>query len=133
MIVSGEDPKFIARRMVIFASEDIGMADPHALVLANEVFRAVETIGLPECGINLSHGVVYMSQAKKDRSSYDAYKSALHDAKQYGNLPVPLKLRNAETALMKEMGYGKGYEMYDDEGYLPDELSKKRYYKEKNK
>jgi putative ATPase len=129
MIVSGEDPKFIARRMVIFASEDIGMADPHALVLANEVFRAVETIGLPECGINLSHGVVYMAQAKKDRSSYDAYKAALADASKYGNLPIPLKLRNPETKLMKEMGYGKGYEMYGDEGYLPEELKNKRYYR----
>jgi putative ATPase len=129
MIVSGEDPKFIARRMVIFASEDIGMADPHALVLANEVFRAVEAIGLPECGINLSHGVVYMAQAKKDRSSYDAYKAALADASKYGNLPIPLKLRNPETKLMKEMGYGKGYEMYGDEGYLPEELKNKRYYR----
>lgn len=128
MIASGEDPKFIARRMVIFASEDIGMADSHALVIASAVFRAVETIGLPECGINLAHGVTYLSQAKKDRRSYDAYKSALNDVKQFGNLPIPHKLRNAETGLMKEMGYGDGYEMYGDEGFLPEKLDGKKYY-----
>ncbi len=128
MIASGEDPKFIARRMVIFASEDIGMADAHALVIANEVFKAMETIGIPECGINLSHGVVYLSQAPKDRRAYDAYNCALSDAKQYGNLPVPLMLRNAETKLMKEMGYGKGYEMYGNEGFLPDELRDRKYF-----
>lgn len=133
MLVAGEDPKFIARRMVVFASEDVGMADPQALVVANEVFRAVETIGLPECGINLSHGVVYLSQASKDRSSYDAYKSALADASKYGNLPIPLKLRNPETKLMKEMGYGQGYEMYGDEEYLPEELKNKRYYHKKDR
>lgn len=127
MIASGEDPKFIARRMVIFASEDIGLADSHALVLANEVFRAVETIGLPECGINLGHGVAYLAKAKKDRRAYDAYLSALHDAKQLGNLSIPLKLRNAETKLMKDIGYGKDYEMYGDEGFLPKELEKKKY------
>ena len=133
MIVSGEDPKFIARRMVIFASEDIGMADPHALVIANEVFRAVETIGLPECGINLSHGVVYLSYAKKERASYDAYNQALTDVKKFGNLAIPLKLRNAETGLMKEMGYGNGYEMYDTSGFLPDELKNKKYYTKSDK
>ena len=88
---SGEDPKFIARRMVIFASEDIGLAQPTALVVANAVFRAVETIGLPEAGINLAHGVAYLSNCEKDRSAYDAYKSALEDARKLGNLPVPLK------------------------------------------
>src|SRR4029079_12423527 len=94
MIESGEDPKFIARRMVIFASEDIGMAQPTALVVANEVFRAVETIGLPECAINLAHGVVYLSSAPKDKSAYYGIMEALQDAKQYGNLPVPMKIRN---------------------------------------
>jgi putative ATPase len=128
MIVSGEDPKFIARRMVIFASEDIGIADSHALVIANEVFKAVEVIGLPECGINLAHVVVYLSKAKKDRRSYDAYQEALKDAKHLGNLPVPLKLRNGVTGLMKEMGYGKDYEMYGDEGFLPEELDGKVYF-----
>ena len=131
MVASGEDPKFIARRMVIFASEDVGMADSHALVIANEVFKAVETIGLPECGINLAHGVTYLATAKKDRRSYDAYKAALQDAKQLGNLPIPLKLRNAETGLMKEMGYGKDYEMYGDEGFLPDDLEGTVYYPQK--
>ena len=128
MIVSGEDPKFIARRMVIFASEDIGMADSHALSIANEVFRAVETIGLPECGINLSHGVVYLAKAKKDRRAYDAYKVACHDAKQLGNLPIPHMLRNAETGLMKDWGYGEGYDMYGKDGFLPDALDGKTYY-----
>ena len=108
MIESGEDPKFIARRMVIFASEDIGMEDPHALVLANAVFRAVEVIGYPEAGINLGHGVVYLSKAPKSKAAYYAYMSAMEDARKYGNLPVPLKIRNAPTKLMKELGYGAG-------------------------
>ena len=127
MIVSGEDPKFIARRMVIFASEDIGVAQAAALVVANDVFRAVETIGLPECTINLAHGVVYLSQAKKDRSAYNALMKAMEDVKRYGNLPIPLKLRNPETKLMKELDYGKGYEKYSQESYLPDELKNKKY------
>ncbi len=128
MIESGEDPKFIARRMVIFASEDIGMTNSNALIVANEVFRAVETIGLPECGINLSHGVVYLARSPKDRSSYDAYYRALADVKQLGDLPIPLKLRNAETGLMKDMGYGKEYEMYGDNGFLPEKIDGKKYY-----
>ncbi len=127
MIDSGEDPKFIARRMVIFASEDIGLAQPTALVVANAAFRAVETIGLPECGINLAHGVTYLCRCKKDRSSYDAYMKAMEDVKRYGNLPVPLKLRNPETKLMEEMDYGKEYEKYPKESYLPDKLKKRRY------
>jgi putative ATPase len=127
MIQAGEDPKFIARRMVIFASEDIGLAQPTALVVANEIFRAVETIGLPECGINLAQGVVYLSRCKKNRSAYNAYLKAMEDVKEYGNLPVPLNLRNPETKLMKELGYGKGYEKYSKESYLPDELKKKKY------
>lgn len=130
MIVSGEDPKFIARRMVIFASEDIGTKDTLALVIANEVFRAVETIGLPECGINLAHGVTYLAQASKDRGSYEAYNSALSDAKQYGNLPIPLKLRNAPTKLMKDSGYGEGYEMYENGSFLPEQLKKRKYLKD---
>lgn len=133
MIEGGEDPKFIARRMVIFASEDVGLAQPTALVVANEVFRAVETIGLPEAGINLAHGAAYLSLAKKDRSSYDAYFAALEDVKKLGNLPIPLKIRNAPTKLMKELGYGKGYEKYPEEktGYLPDKLKGKKYLKRK--
>jgi len=90
MVDSGEDPKFIARRMVIFASEDIGVSQPTALVVANDVFRAVEIIGLPECAINLAHGVVYLCLCKKDRSAYNAYVSAMEDVKKYGNLPIPL-------------------------------------------
>ncbi len=129
MIDAGEDPKFIARRMVIFASEDIGLADKGALIIANEVFKAVETVGLPECGINLAHGVAYLSAAKKDRSAYDAYQEALQDAKKLGNLPIPMKLRNAPTKLMKANGYGKGYEMYDDESFLPEEIKNKNYFK----
>ena len=127
MIASGEDPKFIARRMVIFASEDIGLQDATALTVANDVFRAVEIIGLPECGINLAHGVVHLAKASKDRSAYDAYKAALLDAKEYGNLPIPLHLRNAPTKLMKESGYGEGYEMYTEKDYMPEKLEGKRY------
>jgi putative ATPase len=131
MIEAGEDPKFIARRMVIFASEDVGLAVPTALVVANAVFRAVETVGLPEAGINLAHGVAYLANCAKDRSSYDAYKSALEDAKRLGNLPVPMNLRNAPTKLMKEIGYGAGYEKYSAEDYLPKKLKGKKYLKPK--
>lgn len=133
MIDSGEDPKFIARRMVIFSSEDIGMAAPTALVVANEVFKACETIGLPECAINLAHGVVYLSSAPKDRSSYEAYLAALADAKQYGNLPIPLKIRNPVTKLMKDIGYGEGYEKYTRDDLLPEKLKGKNYYQSKRK
>lgn len=128
MVDAGEDPLFIARRMVIFASEDIGMAQPTALVVANEVFRACDTIGYPECAINLAHGVVYLALAKKDRSAYEAYGKALEDVKRHGNLPIPLILRNAPTALMKELGYGKGYQKYSKESLLPEKLEGKRYY-----
>ncbi len=129
MIAAGEDPLFIARRMVVFASEDIGLAQPTALVVANAVFRACETIGLPECAENLAHGVVYLSQAKKDRSAYNAYLAALGDVKKFGNLPIPLKIRNAPTELMKDLGYGNAYEQYDKESYLPDKLKGKKYLK----
>ncbi len=127
MIDAGEDPKFIARRMVIFASEDIGLAQPTALVVANDVFRAVETIGLPECGINLAHGVAYLSKCNKNRSAYDAYMAAMEDVKKHGNLPIPLSLRNAPTKLMKKLDYGKGYEKYSEESFLPDKLKGKKY------
>ncbi len=128
MIATGENPKFIARRMVIFASEDIGLAQPTALVVANDVFRAVEIIGLPECGINLAHGVVYLCLCKKDRSSYNAYMAAMEDVEKHGNLPIPLRLRNAETKLMKDLNYGKGYEKYSKEDYLPTQLKGKKYF-----
>lgn len=127
MIDAGEDPKFIARRMVIFASEDIGLAQPTALVVANEVFRAIETIGLPECAINLAHGTAYLAQCKKDRRAYDALGRAMEDVKKYGNLPIPLKIRNAPTQLMKDLGYHKGYEQYTKEDLLPDKLKKRKY------
>lgn len=129
MIDSGEDPKFIARRMVIFASEDIGLAQPTALVVANAVFRAVETIGLPECAINLAHGVAYLSNAKKDRSAYDAYKAAMTDVQRHGNLPIPMEIRNATTKLMKEVGYGKKSTSEENDTLLPDELMDRKYLK----
>lgn len=134
MVAAGEDPLFIARRMVIFASEDIGMALPTALVVANEVFRACETIGYPECAINLAHGTVYLASAPKDRSSYDALRSAQADVEKYGNLPIPMNIRNAPTRLMKDKGYGKGYEMYPDKtkSLLPDKLKNKKYYRPKD-
>ena len=128
MIAAGQDPLYIARRMVVFASEDIGMAQPTALVVANEIFRACETIGYPECQENLAHGVVYLSLAKKDRSAYNAYFLALDDVKKFGNLPIPMEIRNAPTKLMKELGYGKGYEKYTKESLLPQELKDKKYY-----
>jgi putative ATPase len=128
MVEAGEDPKFIARRMVIFASEDIGLAQPTALVVANAVFRATETIGYPECAINLAHGVAYLAKAPKHRGVYDALRSAQADVKQFGNLPVPMMLRNAPTKLMKDQGYSLGYEMYSKESFLPDELQDKKYF-----
>lgn len=129
MVDAGEDPKFIARRMVIFASEDVGLADSNALAVANNVFRAVETIGLPECQYNLAHGVAYLANAPKDRSAGDGYYAALDDVHQHGNLPIPLKIRNAPTKFMRDIGYGKGYEAYTDESLLPDEIKNKHYYR----
>jgi putative ATPase len=133
MIESGEDPKFIARRMVVFASEDIGMEDPHALLLANAVFRAVETIGYPEAGINLSHGVIYLSKAPKSKAAYYAYLAAMADAKEHGNLPIPMNIRNAPTKLMKELGYGEGYEKYTKEDLLPKEIKGHTYFRHSKK
>ena len=129
LVDSGEDPLFIARRMVIFASEDIGIAQPTALVVANDIFRACETIGYPECAINLAHGAVYLSKAPKNRSVYDGLRAAQADVSQFGNLPIPLNLRNAPTKLMKNLNYGKDYEMYTDKSLLPDQLKNKKYLK----
>lgn len=129
MVEAGEDPLFIARRMVIFASEDVGMAQPTALVVANEVFRSCETIGYPECAINLAHGVVYLATAKKDRGSYEAYFKAVDDVKQHGNLPIPLNIRNAPTKLMKDLGYGKEYEKYTEMSLMPEKLKGRKYFK----
>lgn len=128
MVEAGQDPLYIARRMVIFASEDIGMAVPTALVVANEVFRACETIGYPECAINLAHGTVYLASAKKDRSAYEAYFKAVDDVRRLGNLPVPLKIRNPVTKLVEDIGYGEGYEKYSKESLLPEKLKGKKYY-----
>ena len=130
MVEAGEDPLFIARRMVIFASEDIGMAQPTALVVANEVFRACETIGYPECAINLAHGVVYLSKAPKNRSAYNGLRAAQEDVRKFGNLPIPLNLRNAPTKLMKDLGYGHGYEKYPNknQSLLPEKLKGKKYF-----
>ena len=133
MVNAGEDPLFIARRMVVFASEDIGMASPTALIVANEVFKACDTIGYPECQINLAHGTVYMCTSKKDRSAYNAYFMALDDVKRLGNLNIPLEIRNAPTKFMKDLGYGKGYEKYPNKAnaYLPKELKDRKYYNPK--
>ncbi len=131
MVESGEDPKFIARRMVIFASEDIGLAQPTALVVANAVFRAVETIGMPECVLNLAHGVAYLARAAKDRSSTEAIGAAMEDAQKSGNLPVPMHLRNAPTELMKKLGYGKKEADAAESGNFPKGLGKRKYFVEK--
>jgi putative ATPase len=129
MVDAGEDPKFIARRMVIFASEDIGLAQPTALVVANAVFEAVNKIGYPEAAINLAHGVAYLAQCKKDRRAYDALRAAQADVAEFGNLPIPLRIRNAPTKLMKDLKYGESYEKYDKESYLPEKLKKRKYLK----
>jgi putative ATPase len=130
MTDAGEDPLFIARRLVIFASEDIGLADPQALVIANAVFRAVETVGYPEAQINLAHGTVYMARAPKSRSAYEAYFRALDDVKRTGSLPIPLKLRNAPTDLMRSLNYGRDYQMYGDRDLLPDALKDAHYFED---
>ena len=127
MIEAGQDPLYIARRMVVFASEDV--ASPTALVVANAVFQACQQIGLPECQENLAAGVVYLAEAKKDRRAYNAYMAALEDVRHFGNLPVPLKIRNAPTKLMKDLNYGKGYEKYTKESLLPEKLKNKKYFK----
>ncbi|BCX14659.1 MAG: ATPase AAA [Patescibacteria group bacterium] len=126
MVESGQDPLYIARRMIIFASEDV--ATPTALVVANSVFQACHEVGLPECQENLAAGAVYLATAKKDRSAYEAYMRALDDVRRFGHLPVPLKIRNPVTKLMKDLKYGKGYEKYTKDSLLPDKLKGKRYY-----
>jgi putative ATPase len=126
MLQAGEDPKFIARRMVIFASEDIGIAAPAALNLAVSTFLAVERIGMPECQYNLFHCAAVLAKAPKSRDIASAMGQALAAAKQYPDLPVPLHLRNAPTKLMKDLGYNKNYKWQADfkpkEGFLPPEL-----------
>lgn len=126
MLQAGEDPKFIARRMVVFASEDIGLAAPAALNLAVSTFLAVERIGLPEAEINLSHCAATLAKSPKSRESYDAWGKAKAAAQAYPDLPVPLGLRNAPTKLMKDLGYGKNYKWEANhqakDGFLPPEL-----------
>ena len=138
MLEGGEDPKFIARRMVIFASEDISNADPFALVLAVAAFQAVESIGLPEAQINLAHVTTYLATRSKDNASYVGLIEALKDAREHGNLAVPMHLRNAVTSLMRDLGYGKGYRyVHDDpaakkeQQHLPDPIKNKKYYRPK--
>ncbi|HET6892666.1 MAG TPA: replication-associated recombination protein A, partial [Pyrinomonadaceae bacterium] len=136
MLEGGEDPKYIARRMIIFASEDIGNADPMALLLANAVFQAVEKVGLPEAQINLAHGTTYLATRPKDNASYVGLLEALQDAREYGNLEVPFHLRNAVTSLMHDLGYARGYRyVHDDpsakieQKHLPAGLDGKNYYR----
>ncbi|HMU31532.1 MAG TPA: replication-associated recombination protein A [Nitrospira sp.] len=136
MLEGGENPRFIARRMVIFASEDIGNAEPQALVVANAVAQAVEFVGLPEAQITLAHGTTYLASRPKDNASYVGLQEAIRDARQHGNLGVPLHLRNAVTSLMKEIGYGQGYRYVhndpaakSEQGHLPEPLKGKRYYR----
>ncbi|MDF0675713.1 MAG: replication-associated recombination protein A [Nitrospira sp.] len=138
MLDAGEDPKFIARRMVIFASEDIGNADPLALMVAMSVAQAVQFVGLPEAQINLAQGTTYLASGPKDNASYVGLLEALRDVKAHGNLGVPLHLRNAVTSLMKGLGYGNEYRyVHDDplaqteQSHLPGPLKDRRYYRPK--
>lgn len=135
MIKGGEDPVFIARRMLILASEDIGNANPNALLLAGECFRAVQAIGYPECRIILGQTVVYLATSAKSNSTYLAINAALAAAEKTAHLPVPLHLRNAPTKMMKEQGYGLGYQYSHDfpnnfvqQEFLPPELKNKKFY-----
>ena len=132
MIEGGEDPLYIARRLVRFASEDIGLANNTALLLANAVFDACHKLGYPECNVHLAHCVIYMAKSKKDITAYAAYGKAKKDVEKFGNLPVPLHLRNAPTKLMKELGYSKDYKYTPledscDQSYLPKDLGNSKY------
>jgi putative ATPase len=132
MLQAGEDPKFIARRMVIFASEDIGLAAPAALNLAVSTFQAVERIGMPECQYNLFHCATVLAKAPKSREVADAMSAALATAREHPDLPVPLHLRNAPTKLMKDLGYNKGYKWQADfkheRGFMPDEIKDSNFF-----
>ena len=135
MLEAGEDPLFVARRMVIFAAEDVGNADPRALQLALAVKDAVDFVGMPEGAIPLAQGVTYLACAPKSNASYRGMLKARADAVERGALPVPLHLRNAPTGLMRKLGYGEGYRYpHDSEGalneqhYMPEELGERRYY-----
>ncbi len=135
MIEAGEDPKFIARRLLILASEDIGNANPNALLLAQTCFDAVNVIGYPECRIILSQTTIYLASSQKSNASYQAINEAQALVKKTGNLSVPLHIRNAPTKLMKQVGYGKNYKYshnysgnFEAQEYLPDELRGKKLY-----
>ena len=135
MIEGGEDVKFIARRMVIFASEDIGNANANALLLANATFDAVNKIGYPEARIILSQCAVYLASSVKSNASYEAIANALAAVNQHGDLPVPLHIRNAPTGLMKDLDYGKGYKYshafegnFAEQEYLPDKIAGTKFY-----
>jgi putative ATPase len=127
MLQAGEDPKFVARRMVVFASEDIGIAASPALNLAVSTFQAVERIGMPECQYNLFHCALVLAKSPKSRIAADAMSAALKAAKDHPDLPVPLHLRNAPTKLMKDLGYGKGTKWQagfkHPQGFLPGEIA----------
>ena len=136
MLEGGEDPKFIARRLVISASEDIGLANPNAMLLANTCFEVVNKIGMPEGRIPLAETTIYLATCKKDNSAYLAIDDALARVRETGNLPVPLHLRNAPTSLMKDLGYSDGYKYPHDfpghwveQQYLPDELNGTTFWK----
>jgi len=139
MLEAGEDPLYIARRMLRFSSEDIGNSDPQALILAETVFEACKKLGVPECNVFLSQLAIYLSNAPKDNSAYRAYEKAKKDAQETLNQPVPLHLRNAPTKFMKDIGYGKGY-IYDHnvagkksgQQCLPNELKNRKYVPENN-
>lgn len=135
MVEGGEDPKFIARRLLILASEDIGLANPTAMVMANNCFQAVQVIGWPESRIILSQTTIYLANSDKSNSAYMAINNAQAEVKKTGDLPVPLPLRNAPTKLMKDLGYGKSYKYphdfagnYVPQQYLPDGLDQEQFY-----
>src|SRR5690606_26552346 len=139
MLVGGEDVKFIARRMLILAAEDIGLANPNALSVANNCFQAINVIGNPEARIILSETAVYLAVSPKSNSTYVAINEAIAKVKQTGNLPVPLHLRNAPTKLMKHLDYGKDYgyaHSYDgnfiNQEFLPEEISGTQFYEPGN-
>ena len=135
ILEGGEDPLYVARRVVRFASEDIGLANSFALPQATAAYDACRFIGMPECGVNLAQAVVYMAKSKKSVAVYDGYTGAQNDVREFGNLPVPLHLRNAPTKLMKELDYGKDYkytpkaskEENDAQDFLPKKLKGKKY------
>ena len=135
MVEGGEDPLFIARRLVRFASEDVGLANSRALEQTVAAYQACHFIGYPECNVILAQAVVYLAKCKKSNELYEAYEKAAADVKKYGNLPVPLHLRNASTKLMEELGYGRGYKYSPKYGYkekqdyMPSKLGKRKYLK----